>query len=182
MLAVAEGQANRFQRPCTVWAEVPVPVIAAISGPCFGAGMQLALGADLRIAGPDAALSVMEAKWGLVPDMGITQFLPRLMPADRALELMLTARVVEATEAAALGLVTRLADDPLAEARALADRLCTVSPDVLRGAKRLVAAGWWQNPAALRAEAEIQAALMGGPNQLEAVQAAIQRRPARYGA
>jgi enoyl-CoA hydratase/carnithine racemase len=123
----------------------------------------------------------MEAKWGLVPDMGLTQSLPRLMPADRALELMLTARVVTGDEAAGLGLVTRLARDPLAEARALAERLCTVSPEVLRGAKRLVAAAWWRDPAALRLEAEVQAALMGGANQIEAVSAAMQRRPARFG-
>ncbi|MFN6977700.1 MAG: crotonase/enoyl-CoA hydratase family protein, partial [Gemmobacter sp.] len=162
MLAPPPGAPNRFQRPCTVWASVPVPVIAAIHGQCFGAGMQLALGADFRIAAPDAQLSIMEAKWGLIPDMGLSQFLPRLMRADQALDLMLTARVVTGTEAAALGLVTRTATDPLAEARALAARLAGVSPDVLRGCKALVAASWHADPAALRTEAAVQAALLGG--------------------
>jgi enoyl-CoA hydratase/carnithine racemase len=178
--ALGAESPNRFQRPCTVWASVPVPVIAAIHGQCFGAGLQLALGADLRIAAPDAQLSVMEAKWGLVPDMGITQVLPRLMPADRALDLMLTARVVAGEEAAALGLVTRTDPDPLAAARAYAERLASVSPDVLRGAKRLAAVAWPANPAGLAAEADVQAALIGGAHQMEAVAATLARRPARY--
>lgn len=178
--ALLAGVPNRFQRPCTVWAEVPVPVIAAVHGECFGAGMQLALAADLRLAAPDARLSVMEAKWGLIPDMGLTQFLPRLMPADRALDLILTARILSGSEAAAAGLVTRAEADPLAAARAYADRLAAVSPDVLRGAKRLVRLGWPANPEALGAEAAIQAALIGSANQMEAVAATLQRRPARY--
>jgi enoyl-CoA hydratase/carnithine racemase len=171
---------NRFQRPCTVWSEVPVPVIAAIRGVAFGAGLQLALGADLRIAAPDARLSVMEARWGLIPDMGLTRALPRLMRADQALELMLSARVVDAAEAVALGLVTRLAEDPLAEARALAGRLAGVSPQVLAGAKRLVAAAWGERPEALRLEAELQAAIIGSPNQIEAVTARLSGRAPRF--
>jgi enoyl-CoA hydratase/carnithine racemase len=178
--ALGAESPNRFQRPCTVWASVPVPVIAAIQGQCFGAGLQLALGADLRIAAPDAELSVMEAKWGLIPDMGITQTLPRLMRADRALDLMLTARVVSGEEGVALGLVTWTDPDPLAAARAYAERLCAVSPDVLAGAKRLAAAAWAPDPAGLALEAAVQAALIGGPHRMEAVAAALARRPARY--
>lgn len=178
--ALSAESPNRFQRPCTVWATVPVPVIAAIHGQCFGAGLQLALGADLRIAAPDAEVSVMEAKWGLIPDMGISQSLPRLMRADAALDLMLTARVLSGTEAAALGLVTRTDPDPLAAARAHAERLAAVSPDVLAGAKRLTAAAWHANPAALTVEAQVQAALIGAPHQMEAVAATLARRPARY--
>lgn len=181
VLAAPPGQPNRFQRPCTVWAELDVPVIAAVHGVAFGAGLQLALGADFRIAAPDARLSVMEARWGLIPDMGITQNLPRLLRADLAKELILTARVLEAPEALALGLVTRLAEDPLAEARALAARLATVSPDVLRAGKRLIESSWGAPPGAgLNEEARLQADLLGAPNQIEAVMAGMQGRAAVY--
>ncbi|MDR5654550.1 crotonase/enoyl-CoA hydratase family protein [Ruixingdingia sedimenti] len=174
-------RANRFQRPCTVWAEVPAPVIAAVEGVAFGAGLQLALGADLRILAPDARLSVMEARWGLIPDMGISQTLPPLMPADRALDLILSAREVGAEEALAIGLATSIAPHPLVAARAMAAALAEVSPGVRAGAKRLVRAGWQGNPAALRLEAEIQAALIGSPDQMEAVAARLSRRPPRFG-
>lgn len=172
--------ANRFQHPCTVWAEVPVPVIAAIHGVCFGAGLQLALGCDIRLAAPSARVSIMEAKWGLVPDMGFTQFLPRLMPADRALEAMLTARVIEAPEAAALGLVTRLADEPLTEARALARAIAARNPDAVRGMKALSAAAWPGGPGQLALEAQLQAGIIGQPNHVEAVMAEMERRPPRF--
>jgi len=109
---------NAAQRVATDWIDLPMPVIAAIHGNCFGGGLQLALGADIRIAAPDAKLSVLEVKWGLVPDMGITSSLPRILPADVAKELTYTGRVVSGAEAAALGLVTRTAADPLAGCRA----------------------------------------------------------------
>lgn len=172
--------ANRFQHPCTVWAEVPVPVIAAIHGVCFGAGLQLALGCDLRIAAPDARLSIMEARWGLVPDMGLTQFLPRLMAADRALEAMLSARVIAAPEACDLGLVTRLETSPLEAARALARTIAGRNPEAVRAMKALVAAAWPGGPGQLALEARLQAEIIGSPNQIEAVMAETQRRPARF--
>lgn len=176
--------ANRFQHPCTVWAEVPVPVIAAIHGMAFGAGLQLALGADLRLAAPSARLSLMEMHWGLIPDMGAARALPRLMPADRALELMATARVIEGPEAAALGLVTRLADEPLTEARALARALADRNPEAVRALKALVGAAWpgggAQGDAALALEAALQAPILGSANQIEAAMAAMARRPARF--
>jgi len=181
-LPVHGGPANRFQHPCTVWAEVPVPVIAALHGPVFGAGLQLALGADIRIAAPGARLSVMEARWGLIPDMGITRTLPRLMPADRALDLMLTARVVEGPQALALGLVTRLADEPLTEARALARAIAGRNPAAVRGIKALVGAAWpGGGEGALALEARLQAPIIGSPNQIEAVAAEMQKRPPRFG-
>ncbi|KDB05714.1 hypothetical protein U879_00245, partial [Defluviimonas sp. 20V17] len=109
MLTPPDGQAaNRFQAPVTAWADLPVPVIAAIDGVAFGAGMQLALGADFRIASPGARLSIMEAKWGIIPDMGISQSLPKLIRADLAKELIMTGRVLEAEEALSLGLITRI--------------------------------------------------------------------------
>jgi len=181
MLNPPAGQAaNRFQRPCTVWADLPVPVIAALHGVCFGAGMQLALGADIRIAGPDARLSIMESRWGLVPDMGLTKLLPGLMRADQALELILSARVLDAAEAQALGLVTRLADDPLAAARDTARAIAARSPEAARGAKALVRAAWPGGDAHLALEARLQAAIMGSANQIEAVMAGMQKREPHF--
>src|SRR3712207_521149 len=125
-------RANVAQRACTDWLDLPVPVIAAVHGNCFGGGLQIALGADVRIVAPDANLSVMEVKWGLVPDMGITNTLPRLARIDVAKELTYTGRIVSGEEATALGLVTRTADDPLAAARELAAEIAGRSPDAVR--------------------------------------------------
>ncbi|WP_334192959.1 crotonase/enoyl-CoA hydratase family protein [Pararhodobacter sp.] len=172
--------ANRFQHPCTVWADLPVPVIAAVQGVCFGAGMQLALGADIRIAAPDAQFSIMESRWGLIPDMGLTKLLPPLMRADQALELILTARQVPAPEAQALGLVTRLADDPLEAARDTARAIAARSPEAARGAKALVRAAWPGGDAHLALEARLQAAIIGSENQMEAVAAGMQKRAPRF--
>ncbi|MCW3010884.1 MAG: Enoyl-CoA hydratase [Solirubrobacterales bacterium] len=181
LLAREEGElGNLPQRIATDWARVPVPVIAAIHGNCFGGGLQLALGADIRIAAPDARLSVMEVKWGLVPDMGITQTLPRLMRADRAKELTWTGRRVSGEEAAALGLVTSVAADPLAAARALAADVAGRSPDAIRAAKQLYDATWTGRltPAeALLLETELQVALMGSPNQIASVTAGMSGEP-----
>lgn len=175
------GQAaNRFQHPCTIWADLPVPVIAALHGVAYGAGLQLALGADLRIAAPSTQLSIMETRWGLIPDMGLTKRLPALMRADQALDLILTARVIDAPEAAALGLVTRLADEPLHAAREAARAIAARSPDAVRGAKALVRAAWPGGDAHLALEARLQAAIIGAPNQIEAVMAGMQKRAARF--
>lgn len=176
-----EGEAaNLFQKPITVWAGLPVPVIAAIDGVCFGAGMQLALGADFRICAPDARLSIMEAKWGLIPDMGITQSLPRLMRADQAKELVMTGRVLDAPEAALLGLVTRVSENPLEAALTMAGDLAAKSPDAIRAGKQLVDAAWSADPAMLALEAELQAQIMGAPNQMEAVMGQMQKRAPRF--
>lgn len=169
-------RANHFQHPCTVWADLPVPVIAAIHGVCFGAGMQLALGADLRISAPDAKLSIMEMRWGLIPDMGLTKLLPGVMRADQALDLILSAEQIDGTTAQSMGLVTRLADDPLADARALARTIAGRSPEAVRGAKALVRAAWPGDDEALALEARLQAEIIGSPNQIEAVMAGMQKR------
>lgn len=129
--------ANLAQRVSYDWSLVPAPVIAAIHGNCFGGGLQIALGADIRIAAPDAKLSIMEIKWGLVPDMGITQTLPRLLPIDVAKELTFTGRIVSGSEGCELGLITRTAADPLSAALALAGEIALKSPDAIRAAKRL---------------------------------------------
>ncbi|MEM6109323.1 crotonase/enoyl-CoA hydratase family protein [Mycobacterium sp. 050272] len=167
--------ANFAQRVAYDWSLVPAPVIAAIHGNCFGGGLQIALGADIRIATPDAKLSVMEVKWGLVPDMGITQSLPRLVRIDVAKELTFTGRVLPGSEALALGLLTRISDDPLASALALANEIARKSPDAVRAAKRLYDETWVSNDAAgaLKLESELQVGLIGKPNQLAAVVAGM---------
>lgn len=148
---------NRFQQWSLGWRDLGVPVIAAIHGNCFGAGLQLALGADVRFCTPDASLSVMEAKWGLIPDMGGAVLLRELVRVDVAKELTLTGRVVTGAQAAELGLVTHLADDPMAAALALAAEIATRSPDAVAAGKQLLqqaygpgqrsverAERWWQ--------------------------------------
>jgi enoyl-CoA hydratase/carnithine racemase len=177
-----EGRrSNLAQRTSTDWIDLPAPVIAAVHGSCFGGGLQIALGADVRFATPDARLSVMESKWGLVPDMGITSTLPRLVRIDVAKELTFTGRVVSGTEAAALGLVTRVAEDPLAAAMELAHEIAGRSPDAVRAAKRLYDSSW-HGPVedALLLETELQQALIGSPNQIEAVRAGMAKEPANF--
>ena len=176
-----EGPDNLAQRVAYGWKSAPVPVIAAIRGAAYGGGLQIALGCDLRIAAPDARFSIMEARYGLVPDMSITATLPDLLPRDVALELTLTSRVLDAAEAHALGLVTRLAEDPLASARELAATIAARSPDAVRATKRLFNEAWRADAArGLRLEEALQVPLIGAPNQLEAVAAALEQRPPRF--
>jgi enoyl-CoA hydratase/carnithine racemase len=167
--------ANFAQRVTCDWSLVPAPVIAAIHGNCFGGGLQIALGADIRIAAADAKLSIMEIKWGLVPDMGITQTLPRLLPIDVAKELTFTGRIVSGSEGFELGLVTRIVEDPLSAALALADEIAQKSPDAVRAAKRLYDETWASSDpaAALALESELQNGLIGKPNQIAAVMAGM---------
>jgi enoyl-CoA hydratase/carnithine racemase len=172
---------NWFQRTAYDWVRVPVPVIAAIHGVCYGGGLQIALGADIRIATPDARLSVMEIKWGLIPDMSITQTLPRLVGIDVAKELTYTGRVFSGDEAASLGVVTRVAEDPLAEAMSLAREIASKSPDAVRAAKRLFDESWNADPAeSLALEASLQRTLIGSPNQIAAVTAGFTKEPAAF--
>ncbi|MGZ4181963.1 MAG: crotonase/enoyl-CoA hydratase family protein [Solirubrobacteraceae bacterium] len=176
-----EEPPNWFQRTAFDWLRLPVPVIAALHGNCFGGGLQIALAADIRIATPDARLSVMEVKWGLIPDMSITRTLPRLVGIDVAKELTFTGRLVNGAEAQRLGLVTRVTDDPLAAARELAAEIASKSPDAIRGAKRLYNAAWTGlADETLALEAEIQSSLIGSPNQLAAVTAGLQKQPAQF--
>ena len=178
---LTEDAPNWFQRTAYDWIRVPVPVIAAIQGACFGGGLQIALGADIRIAAPDARLSVMEVKWGLIPDMSITRTLPRLVPIDVAKELTYTGRVFSGTEAAALGVVTRTSDQPLDSGLALAAEIAAKSPDAIRGAKRLYDESWTGSPEqTLALEAAIQRQLIGSPNQLAAVAAGMTKQPAEF--
>ncbi|MBI5103941.1 MAG: crotonase/enoyl-CoA hydratase family protein [Solirubrobacterales bacterium] len=174
-------RANLAQRVATGWIDAPVPVIAAVHGNCFGGGLQIALGADIRIAAPDARLSVMEVKWGLVPDMGITSTLPRLVPIDVAKELTFTGRIVSGEEAAGLGLVTRVAGDPLAAARELAAEIARRSPDAVRAAKRLYDTAWHLPvEEGLVLETDLQRTLIGTPNQMAAVTAGMTKQPGEF--
>jgi enoyl-CoA hydratase/carnithine racemase len=131
------GVTHLGQQVAWVWQELPVPVIVAVHGHALGGGLQIALGADIRIVHPDAQLSVREVHWGLVPDMTGTFFLSKLVGADVAKELTFTARIFDGREAAVLGLATRLSDDPLPDALALAAEIAGRSPDAVRAAKRL---------------------------------------------
>jgi enoyl-CoA hydratase/carnithine racemase len=182
LLATIPGSiANAAQRVAWVWRELSVPVIAALHGVAFGGGLQIALGADIRYATRDTRLSVMEVKWGLIPDMSGTQTMRDLVRLDVAKELAFTGRVVEAEEALALGLLTRICDDPLAKAREVAGQIASQSPDAVRSAKRLLQTAWHAPPEeGLRLEAEHQRALLGSPNQIEAVQANFQKRAPRF--
>ena len=172
---------NFYQLPAQVWREVPVPVICALQGVAYGGGLQIALGADIRIARPDARLSVMEIKWGLVPDMSATQTLRHLVRLDVAKELTFSGRVVDGSEAQAIGLVTQLADDPLAAARELAVDIASRNPDAIAMGKFLLDKTREGSHAdGLRTEEQLQRRLLGSRNQMEAVAAGLERRPGDY--
>jgi enoyl-CoA hydratase/carnithine racemase len=172
-----ESYANMAQRAAWIWQEVNVPVIAAVHGVAFGGGLQIALAADLRYVSADAQLSVMEIKWGLIPDMSLTQTLPRLVPLDVAKELTFTGRIVSGAEAVALGLATKVSDDPLADALETAKLIATKSPHAIRACKTLLndAPGMSRSDA-LKLETALQVSLLGSPNQMEAVQANMAKR------
>lgn len=176
-----DEDANLAQRVSYGWRELPVPVIAAVHGVCFGGGLQIALGADVRFADADSRFSIMEVKVGLVPDMGLSQTLPRLVREDIARELTYTAREVGAEEALEVGLVTRVCADPLAAARELAAQIALSSPDAVRAAKRLFTEVWGGPPAdALRRETALIGGLFGTDNQIAAAKAAATGTPAEF--
>jgi enoyl-CoA hydratase/carnithine racemase len=165
------------QRAAYVWTELEVPVIAAVHGNALGGGLQIALGADIRIVAPDARLSVLEAAWGLIPDMTGSQLLPELVGRDVAKELTFTARVVTGDEAVRIGLATRAEPDPRTAALVMAADIAARSPHAIRAAKRLLnLAGRVELAAGLAAEQQEIRALIGSPNQVEAVTARFEKR------
>lgn len=175
------GGSNRAQHAVMVWREIPVPVIAAVHGVAFGGGFQLTLGADMRFVTADAKLSVMEIRWGLVPDMGAMVLLRGLVRDDVARELTYTGRQFTGEEAQRLGLATRICANPLAEALALAAEIAANNPHAIRAAKRLLdLAPYADQHAMLKAESEEQTALIGSPNQVEAVMSQMQKRAATF--
>jgi enoyl-CoA hydratase/carnithine racemase len=168
---------SRGQRAVLAWHTLPVPVIAAVRGHALGGGLQLAPGADIRIVAPDAALAVLEIRWGLTPDMAGTQLLPRLVGPDAAAELTWTGRTVGADEAVRIGLATRVADDPLAAALELAAAIAARNPQAVRTSKRLIDMAFTSPMAAgLAAERDSLHTIMGSPNQQEAAAAALAGR------
>jgi enoyl-CoA hydratase/carnithine racemase len=177
-----EGRITHLgQQVCWVWQEVPVPVIAAVHGHALGGGIQLALGADIRIVHPDTKLSVREVFWGLVPDMTGTFMLSQLVGADVAKELVFTARIFDGREAKELGIATKLSETPFDDAMALAQEIAQRSPDAVRAAKALMN-GLLNVGAAeqFAAERERIGSLIGHQNQKEAVMSYFEQRPASF--
>lgn len=177
----AGSPANFAQSAAWVWTELPVPVIAAIHGVAFGGGLQIALATDIRLVAPDARLSVMEIKWGLIPDMSGSQTLRRLVRLDVAKELTFTGRIVSGNEAAALGLATHVSDTPREAALELAHEIASKSPSAIRAGKQLLdASGLLDLEAGLRLEERLQSSLLGKPNQIESVRANVEKREPRF--
>jgi enoyl-CoA hydratase/carnithine racemase len=158
------------------WRELPVPVIAAVHGVAFGGGFQLALGADMRLLSADARMSIMEIKWGLVPDMAGTPILASLVRDDILRELTYTGRIFSAQEALDYGLATRICDDPRAAAFEVAHEIAAKSPDAIRAVKRMLNKLSADLGPALLTESIEQQKLIGSTNQLEAVRANIDKR------
>ncbi len=177
----SHGNANLFQQAAMQWRKLPVPVIAAVHGVCFGGGLQIAAGADIRIAAPDARLSVMEMKWGIVPDMGGFALWRGLVREDVLRELTYTAREFSGEAAQEMGFATFTDADPLARATALGEEIAGKNPHGIRSAKSLF------NRSAdlgldeiLMAESLEQHRLLGSKNQLEAIQSQMERRAADF--
>lgn len=173
--------ANVAQQVAYTWTELAVPVIAAVHGVALGGGIQIALGADIRIVAPDAQLAVLEIRWGLLPDMTGLQMLPRLVGLDVAKELAFTGRMITGTEAVELGLATRVADDPRAAAFDLAAEIAGKNPDAVRAMKSLLNdAGTRPLADSFKEETRLMSNVIGSPNQLEAVTAYFEKRPPSF--
>lgn len=169
------------QQVCWVWQEVPVPVIAAVHGHALGGGIQIALGADIRIVHPDTQLSVREVHWGLIPDMTGTLMLSRLVRPDVVKNLVFTARIFSGREAHDLGIATQLSDNVHADAMTMAREIAGRSPEAVRGAKKLI--NLLANSGAAEqfaAERAIIGQLIGTANQAEAVMSHFEKRPPNF--
>lgn len=175
------GLANRPQKVAFTWREIKVPVIAAAQGFALGGGFQVFMGADMRYAAPGTKFSIMESRWGLVPDMGTTHVMTRLVREDIVKELAMTARIFEADEAYEHGFLTRICDDPIAAAMQTARDIAARNPDAIRGTKQL-----FNQPAdrfiaeTLLLESVLQDEIIGTPNQVEAVKAELEGRTPEY--
>lgn len=173
---------NTFQEACWAWRRLPVPVIAAVDGHCYGGGIQLALAADFRIASPDSEWSVLEARWGLIPDMSGIRSIAELVGIDTAKKLTMTAQMLSGKEAADLGLVTELAADPVAAAFDLAHQIAQRSPDSVAAAKRLFNQTWNAGPRATFArERAEQLVLLALANTKAAREAAFKKVAPAFG-
>jgi enoyl-CoA hydratase/carnithine racemase len=139
------GQSNLAQRVSTGWRKIPAPVIMVLHGRVWGGGLQIALGGDFRIAEPNCALAILEARWGLIPDMGGTLALKEHLPIDQAKLLAMTGKVLSAEQALSYNLITEISVDPIESAKTLAETLCQQSPDAVAGVKNLYNKAWWHN-------------------------------------
>jgi len=175
------GNANKFQQVAMAWRKLPVPVIAAVHGVCFGGGLQIASGADIRVVHPDTRMAIMEMKWGLVPDMGGYALWRGLVRDDVLRELIYTNREFSGAEAQGLGLATFVDEDPLARATAIAGEIANRNPHAIRAAKRLQAGMIERDTDAILLEESIeQHAIMRTRNQVEAVMAGMQKRSPKF--
>lgn len=175
------GIANIYQHVALQWRQLPVPVIAALHGVCLGGGLQIASGADIRVASSDTRLSIMEMKWGIIPDMAGFALWRGLVREDYLRELIYTAREFSGEEARELGLVTLLDPDPVARATAIAHEIAGKNPHAIRKAKHLANARH-ELPIAelLLEEARAQHELIYSKNQHEAVMSQMQDRKPRF--
>lgn len=175
------GISNRAQYAVWTWREAPVPVIAAVHGVAFGGGFQLMLGSDIRIAHPETRLSVMEIKWGLVPDMAGTAIMRNLARDDVVRELTYTGRQFTAVEGQELGFVTRTSESPLEDALGLAHDIAGKNPDAIVAAKKIFNSATDMTDAELlMQESVLQDGIIRTPNQVEAVMSTMEKRPANY--
>ncbi len=173
---------NRFQKVTTIWRDLPVPVVAVVHGHCYGAGVQLAAGADFRFTTPDAQWSILEAKWGLVPDMGGTVPFIENLRGDVVQRLAMTGEVISGTEAFELGLATEVAEDPLKQALAFIDQICARSPDSVAATKQLL----YRNQrgsyrGAMRRERRLQSTMFKSPNTKIAREAGMRKQDPTFG-
>lgn len=167
---------NQFQEACWGFRRLPVPVIAAVHGHCFGGGLQLALAADWRFTTADAQWSILESKWGLVPDMSGMRTLPQQLRADVLKKLTMTGEVVDGRAAVEYGLASEVTGDPVAAAEALAAVIATRSPDSVAYAKRLVDETWTAGArATFLRERMRQVRLLAGKNTRIAQKAAAEK-------
>ncbi|WP_293443842.1 crotonase/enoyl-CoA hydratase family protein [Planktotalea sp.] len=182
MMPRTHGPSNDYQHVCMIWRQLDVPVIAVLQGVCFGAGLQIASGADIRIAAPNTRMSILEMKWGLVPDMGGMVLWPALMRADVLRRLTYTGEEFTGEAAEGYGLVTEVNDTPLERALELAKLIASKSPSAVRAGKALVTYALENaSEAVLLEESRAQASLIGKPDQMEAVMANVQKRPPNFG-
>ncbi|GED99186.1 crotonase/enoyl-CoA hydratase family protein [Gordonia crocea] len=176
LLPKRSSAANTFQACAWAWRTVPVPVIAVVHGHCYGAGLQIALGADFRFAAPDADLSILEAKWGLIPDMSLSASIAQLTGIDVAKRLTMTGEVFGADQGLAWGLVSSVGDDPMAAATELIDAIKTRSPDAVAASKALFENTWYNGSRlSFPVEQALQVRLLRGKNSAIARKAGIAR-------
>ena len=173
---------NLFQEACWAWRRLPVPVVAAVHGHCYGGGLQIALAADLRMTTADARWSVLEARWGLVPDMSGVHALKQQVGIDVAKRLTMTGEVVDGTRAVGLGLASEVQADPVGAAEAFLEEVATRSPDSVAATKRLFERTWTSGARRTFARERLeQARLLASRNTRVAREAAMRRATPEFG-